>query len=272
MSNSMKIGFGNDLRQIGIVTKYEMLRHLRSKKMYVFAGFVVVMLVLITVLGSMLEGGLPKDPQEFMSGYVSLMSILVIIGVSLFFASAIASEFDERTALLVFPRPMKRTTLFIGKALSCYIVCGGVIALHYLVAMVISLAHTGDIYTATYASLGLALLFMLGTGGFALLMSTLFNKGAIAIIVTFATLFLIFNIIDNMGGMFNFEPVFSITHAGRDIANVIDGWETFTEFNPAIGRDYTTFFPSHGMAISIMSIYAIVTTTLAALLFSRKEY
>jgi len=272
MSNStnLKVGFSNDIRQIGIVTRYEMLRHLRSKKMYVFAGFVALMLTLLTVLGVYALGGLSTDPKEFISNYVHLVSILVVIGVSLFCASAIASEFDERTALLLFPRPMKRLSLFVGKALACYIVCGALIALYYAVIMIMSLVYTGSIYPATFASLGLALLFMLGTGGFALLMSTLFNKGAIAVIITFATLFLIFNIIDSMGMMFNFEPVFSVTYAGVDIANVIVGNTTTPGYIE--GMPVTYYYPSHTTAIAIMSAWAIVTTTLAALLFNRKEF
>ncbi|AIZ56688.1 ABC-2 family transporter protein [Candidatus Methanoplasma termitum] len=271
-NHTIEIGIRNDLRQICVVTRYEILRHLRSKKMYAFAGIAVLLLVLITGLGMALDGGLSKDPQEFMSGYVSLISLFVIVGVSLFCASTLSSEFEERTALLIFPRPMKRVSLFIGKAMACYIVCGGVIILYYFVSMIISLLNTGSVYPAAFASLGLALLFMLGTGGFALLMSSLFNKGAIAVIITIAALLLIFNIIDGMSSMFNFEPVFSITYAGADISNVINGNVTNSVYMDALGGYITYFYPSHGLAIAIMVVWATVTTSLSALLFIRREF
>jgi len=270
-SGKLKVGFKNDLRQIVVVTQYEMLRHLRSKKMYVFAGIGILILILITAIGLAQEGGLPKDPQVLFSDYVSLMSIFIIVGVSLFCAATIASEFDERTALLIFPRPMKRTSLFVGKALACYIVCGGVIALYYGVSMAISLLNTGTIYPAAFASLGLALLFMLGAGGFALLMSSLFSKGAFAVIITIATLLLIFNIIDGVGSIFSFEPIFSLTYAGMDISNVIVGNTTDLVYVEHMGW-ITVFYPEHGVAVAIMSVWAVVTTTLSAIIFHRKEF
>ena len=265
-------GIGDDIRQIGIVTKYELYKHIRSKRMLIFIGLTVLLFALITVLNLILDGKLPKDPQEFIRQYVFLVFLLIIIGVSLFCAPAIASEFEERTALLMFPRPMKKTSFFIGKMAAAYIVCGGIIAAYYAVCMVLSLINTGSIYPATYTSLGIALLFMLGAGGFSLLISSAFKKGSTAVIVTIAVLLLIFNIIDSMLSLFNIEPVFSLTYAAIDIVNVIEGLSTYTLPVPELGRSITVFYPTRTMAVSIMIIWAVVTTTLSALLFRRREF
>ena len=270
---TMKIGFSNDLRQIGIVTRYEMLKHLRSRKLIIFAIIAIAIFALITALYLGLASGFPDDPKEFMSSYLSFMFLFLIIGVSMFCASAIASEFDERTALLIFPRPMKRTSLFIGKALASYLAIGIVVLLYYLIIMVICLAKTGSVPASAFASMGMSMLFVLGAGGFALLMSTVFKKGLIAVIVTVITLFLVmWFIIDLMvAPLSNIEPVFSITYGGGGITNVINGFETITQEVEGLGK-VSTFYPTNETAIAIMSVYAIVTTTLAALLFSRKEF
>ena len=264
-------GIGDDLRQIGVVTRYELLKHIRSRRMLIFIAIGVLLLALITALNIILEGHLPKDPKEFMQNYVGLITLFIIIGVSLFCAPAIASEFEERTALLMFPRPMKKTTFFIGKMTACYIVCGLIILGYYLVAMILSVLNTGTVYPNTFGSIGLAMLFMLGTGGFALLISSIFRKGSTAVIVTIAVLLLIFNIVDSMLMIFDIEPVFSITYAGLDVSNIIDGKVT-TSFPPGFGISGTFFYPTHTLAVSIMAIYASVATAIAAFLFARREF
>jgi ABC-2 type transport system permease protein len=239
--------------------------------MFIFVGLALLLMALITVLRFVLDGKLPDDEQEFMSGYVGLISLLVIIGVSLLCAPAIASEFEERTGLLMFPRPMKKTSFFIGKLLACYIVCGGIIVIYYAISIVLSILSTGGVYFATFGSLGLALLFMMGAGGFAFLISAVFKKGSTAVIVTIAVLLMIFNIIDTTLMIFNIEPVFSLTYAGLDVSNIVDGLST-TTFPPGFGIDGTFYYPTHAMAVSIMAVWAVVTTTLSVLLFRRREF
>jgi len=270
----MNKGVGDDLRQIGVVTKYEILKHVRSKKMFIFAGIVVLLFVLITVLNFVLNGKLPDEPKEFVTGYVNLVSLVVILGASLFFAPAIASEFEERTALLMFPRPIKKTSFFMGKVLACCAVCGMIITAYYAAVILFCVAYTGGLEATAFASLGLALLFMLGTGGFALFISSISRRGATAVVITIATLLLVFNIVDSMFSLFRFEPVFSVTYAGTDILNVIVGNVTsFTDLSD-FGLDMIigNYYPAHWLSITIMSTWFLVTTILAAVIFGRREF
>jgi ABC-2 type transport system permease protein len=271
-------GIGDDIRQIGVVTKYELLKHLRSRKMFIFIGIAALLFILITVLNIVLDGGLPKDKTDFMETYLSLIDIVLIIGVSLFCAAAIAAEFEERTALLMFPRPIKKTSFFIGKMLACYIVCGGVLAAYYGLCIIVSIINTGGLDMHTFGSLGMALLFMVAAGGFALLMSSVFKKGSTAIIITIATLLLIFQIVGAIMETFGVEPIFSVTYAAKDIVNIISEnvTESFTLDLSHMGGPsefkYSVFYPSRGLAIGIMATWAIVTTALSALIFSKKEF
>ncbi|MCL1984032.1 MAG: ABC transporter permease, partial [Methanomassiliicoccaceae archaeon] len=200
-------GVSDDIRQIGIVTKYEIYKHLRSRRMLIFVGLAVLVIVLITVLSLYLNGSLPDDPTELVSGYTGFVALLIIIGVSLFCAPTIAAEFEERTALLMFPRPIRKTSFFIGKALACYIICGLIVGLYYLICIILSLANTGSVDTNVFLSLGYALLFMVAAGGFALFLSSLLKKGSTAVIVTIAVLLLVFNIVDSMMMLFHVEPL-----------------------------------------------------------------
>jgi len=270
-------GIGDDLRQIGVVTKYELLKHIRSKRMVVFVAIAALLFSLITVLSIFLDGGLPDDKKEFMKTYLSMVNLLIVIGVSLFCASTIAAEFEERTALLMFPRPIKKTSFFLGKVLACYVVCGVIIAVYYLACMLLSLVAAGGLDMNVFGSLGIALMFMFGAGGFALLMSSIFKRGAMAVIVTIAVLMLVFNIVDSMLSVFGTEPVYSITYAAKDILNFIaqDPLHLeidISEFIPSVEMVISEWNPSHLKAFSIAAIWGVVTTTISALLFKRKEF
>ena len=269
----MDKGIGDDLRQVGVVTKYEIIKHLRSRRMLVFVIIAALLLTLITVLSIVLDGKLPNDPQDFMETYLTMVDLMIIIGVSLLCASTIASEFEERTALLMFPRPIKKTSFFAGKVLACYTICGAVILLYYVICMVLSLAATGSIDTNVFGSLGMALMFMLGAGGFALLMSSIFKKGSIAVIVTIAVLLLVFNIVDSMLSLFGTEPSYSIIYASKDILNFVSEKITMDVYLGLPGLEYyRVFYPSHTLAFAIAAVWATVTTTISALIFRSKEF
>ena len=268
----MDKGIKDDFRQIGVVTQYELYKHIRSRRLLIFAGLMALLFVLITALSFVLNGKLPDDSKAFIELYVGFISLLIIVGVSLLCAPTIASEFEERTALLIFPRPIKRTSFFVGKVLACYIVCGAVIIAYYLACIVLSFIAAGGVYGSTFGSLGMALLFMLGAGGFALLMSSLFKKSSTAMIITIATLLLILGMIDGTMMVFNVEPVFSLTYAGVDILNIIQGASTSQQWLGIEGMYMTIFYPSHLLSVSIMLTWFAVTTVLSALLFRRREF
>ena len=265
-------GVSDDVRQIGVVVKYEIYKHLRSRRMFVFIGLAVLVMALITVLSIYLDGSLPGDPTELASMYLGFVSLLIIIGVSLFCAPTIAAEFEERTALLMFPRPIRKTSFFLGKVLACYIICGLIIGLYYLIIIILSLANTGSVDTNLFLSLGYAILFMIGTGGFALLLSSLLKKGSTAVIITIAVLLLVFNIIDGMMMLFHVEPLFSITYAGLDISNIVDGRVTELLEFPEFDLSISNYYPAHNVSAFIMMAWASVTTMLSALLFHRREF
>ncbi|MCL2786167.1 MAG: hypothetical protein FWD81_02965, partial [Methanomassiliicoccaceae archaeon] len=161
------------------------------------------------------------------------------------------------------PRPMKKTSFFIGKAFACYIVCGVIMILYYLVSILMVYINGATVNTTVLTSLGLALLFMLGTGGFAFLMSSILKKGSTAVIVTIAALFMIFGLIDMMYENFIGEPTFSITYAASNIISAV-----YSLSGSMFG---ITSMSVLGSATVMMAWFA-VTMTISALIFRRREF
>jgi ABC-2 type transport system permease protein len=183
----------------------------------------------------------------------------------------------------MFPRPIRKVSFFIGKALSCYAVCGLVVLLYYVICIILSLSSAGGVDPNVFGSLGMAMLFMFGAGGFALLMSSLFKKGSTAVIITIAMLLLILNIVDSMLTMFGVEPVYSIVYAGKDILNFIEGHPQvinlldtmpphMAEAFEGLPISLKIYYPTHELATAIALTWGAVGTAVSAFLFKRREF
>ncbi|MGE4275366.1 MAG: ABC transporter permease [Candidatus Methanomethylophilaceae archaeon] len=260
----------SDFAQMLTVTRYEMYKFLRGKKIYVMVGLMALLIILTTAIPPLMGVDLPSDSKAFMSNYVSWVSTLIIIAVTLFSAGALVSEFEERTGFLLFPRPVKRSTLFAGKYMASFLVCAALTALYYLVSSLLSLYFTGSVYFETLYSLGLAMLFIIGTSGFAFLLSSVMQKGSTAAILVFATLFLIMPMLEGIMMFVNSDPFFLLSHAGISIGNVIDGLTT-TTIPIGEGMSVTTYYPRTDVAAAVMSVWGVVCSALALMFFYRRE-
>ena len=56
-----------------------------------------------------------RDSPEFFAVWVTSMGTLAILGAVFFGGDAIASEFEHKTGYILFPNPVKRITLVVGK-------------------------------------------------------------------------------------------------------------------------------------------------------------
>lgn len=55
------------------------------------------------------------------AGILSISATIASIGVMFFAGDAIAGEFGRRTGYILFPTPVRRTTMVIGKYLACFV-------------------------------------------------------------------------------------------------------------------------------------------------------
>lgn len=258
-------GIKGDIYQTGIIARYEVIKNLRSKKLYLFLGLIIVFLALMT-FAPYIGDGLPEDPKTLMLQYSQWVWILVSIGVPLFAASALSSEFEERTALLMFTRPVRKTSIFMGKFLAAFLISTVGIVFYYVVAFIVSFAVTGSVVTEAYASLGLSVLFILGATGFSLMLSAFFKRSTSAIIVAILSFILILQMIYGVLMIAGIDPWFELTYAASSIVQVIA-----QEPNSSI-EGFNILYPEIGISAVVMVVWCAVTSLIALLLFKRREF
>jgi len=278
-------GVKGDIYQTGVVAKYEMLKYIRGKKIYVFSAIMLLVLFLMTILPYLIGDGLSEDPTDLMvggssgMGYASMISLFVIFGATLFASGALVSEFEERTALLTFTRPIKKESVFFGKMLASFLFTAMFILAYYLIVIVISLIVAGGVADNVLPSIGISMLYILAVNAVAFLISAFLKKGSTAAIMTFILFLLIFQMLTGIMMIFGIEPVYDLTYASTAIQSIISGAVTSPIIDSStgdtlimFGREMYNYVPTVGLAVSIMVVWLIVATAIAMVQFKRREF
>lgn len=260
----MKGGIADDLRQSYVVMKNEMTKFFRGKRMLLFLALVVTVLLLITVLPYALGGGLPKDPKELIVTYVSFVSLLILLAATLFASVTIVSEYEERTALILFTRPIKKSSIFLGKFLASLIIGIAFVGLYYLLVALISLIVAGGVDIGLAKSLLLALMYVIGTFGIAILISSVMKKASTSTIVVFMMLLIILPIISAV-------VIVSLTTDIYNVDSYYDAWWMLDQAANAITNVISTTVDIARESL-VMVVWGIVPTLIAFILFRRREF
>ena len=118
----------DDFRQMGVIAQNELRKFIRGRKILLYVlliGLIVSLnigfLVYYPDVLESLTGTIDKQDM-MLSMYGGSLPFLILIGAVLFASYTIVSEFEERTYLLLFTRPIKKTSIFVGKFLACYFI------------------------------------------------------------------------------------------------------------------------------------------------------
>lgn len=265
----------SDLQQVRTVFRYDILKHFRSRRLLGMLAIEAVIVVLITAL----LAGQPSTPfNQTIGGYAGWATTLVIIGATFFAGDAIVSEFQGRTGFLLFPNPVKRSSLFLGKFLSAAAVMVLVLVIYYGVAMAVSAAISTNLdhIELAFYSLGLALLYAVAAVSVGLLISSFMKGSTGALILTFFLLFMILPIVDGMFVLVREPaPVASLTFAAMAVQYITTyPYPPLISEMPVQGLEDLTLFthvPDPGVAVVVMAAWAVAALALAFLFFKRRE-
>ena len=210
----------DDLTQTYMVAKNEVIKFLRSRKFMLYGLLVVAIVALMTLLPYALGDGLSGSGGDIFSGYVGYASLLVLLGATLFASYSIVSEFEERTALILFTRPLRKSTIFLGKFAACFALTGVIMVMYYAVSLVIAFAVSGELVTSFSPSLAMCLLYVFATTGVAMLISSVMKKGGTSAVMTFVTILLLIGVVSTVMSASGIDTWFMLDSAASSISFV----------------------------------------------------
>jgi len=262
----------SDVVQIGIVAKYEVLKYLRSARLLGMIAVVALVILLSTALPLLLGEPYPEDAAAFTSAYAGYVTLLIIVGATLFAGDAIVSEFQNRTGCLLFPKPVKRWALLAGKLLASMGAMFLVLIVYYATVLALGLVITGGFSVLGVESLLLAMLYSVAAISVGYLISSIMKGTTGAQVMTFALFLFIFNIVTRLLTMSDVKPWFAVTFAGEVIVDITQ--EPYPVDRSATGEGplaVSSFVPDVGVSVAVMVAYVLVSLMLAYFFFKRRE-
>ena len=211
----------SEFEKLKVVTRYELLKQFRRKRFYGTLAITVLAVILTIGLykGLDLPGqmGIPDSP-EFFAIMVTSMGALAILGAVFFAGDAIASEFEHKTGYILFPNPVKRITLVVGKYLACAIATSTILIVAYLISVGALLGFYGQVPVGVLGSLAIALMLACFMISMAFAFSSVLKGGMGATIATLLTFMVIFSVISMSLAYAGYNPWFMPDRAGDAMA------------------------------------------------------
>jgi len=259
--------------QVPIVWRYELLKYFRSKRLIASVAIAALVVGLIYAIPILTGDGYDNTTKEqFSLNFVQFGNILVVICATFFGADSIVGEFQSRTGYLIFPTPMKREVLFIGKFLASMTAGITVMTLFYLGVGGLSFATVGGVDADFFASYGFALEYLMAAMAVAYLISSVMKGSTGATVLTFFLFIMILPIIDGISMVSGVKVEGSLTFAGGVMSNILmDPYPVDVKQDYGQGMSFYNFYPDPAMAALVMVIYAIVAMILSLVLFKRKQ-
>lgn len=263
----------SDLEQYLTITKYELFGYLRKKRLWVILIVLFLIFFFVLLLPPAFGVDYPSTVRGYSEVYLSFVSIIVLLCATFFGSDSLVGEFQHKTGFVVFPNPLKRRIIFLGKFTASMIASILVLLVYYgLIALFVGGIYKGMNLELIY-SLLVALTYLLALIGLAYFISAVM-RGTIG--STILTFILLLFILPMVGGGLNFagvEPWFFVTHGGDTIVYVMDpSYEAGKAcFDTGMESEICSFLPDISVSIAVMFGYFIIFTILALLIFERKE-
>ncbi|HYA33090.1 MAG TPA: ABC transporter permease [Candidatus Bathyarchaeia archaeon] len=271
----------NSVRQIATVTKYELLKYLRGRRLLAIVLLTIIVSAIFLIVPPAIGSQYPSDPKEFTINMLSFLGILSILSATFFGADAIVSEYESKTGYFLFPNPLRKTAIFLGKFIASAMVAVGAITLYYLIAVVSVRVIDGSIPTNTGLSFAYSLVYLFAILAIAYLFSAVMRSSVYSLVLTFFTFFLILPIVDAVGSIAKFKPWFSITFANGIARYIFENpyptdkvYTTAAAAGPSAGVQtfsLAQYYPDVQLSLIVMGAYFIIAFVLTIILARRRE-
>lgn len=216
----MKVDIQDDLRQSFVIAKNEIRKFFSGKKIYLFSALMLLIMALLAIV-----------PYAFGNGYenaititvlfASFITFIVMLAGVLFTATSLVSEYEERTALILFTRPIRKWAIYVGKLIASMIVVVAYVAVYYVFTVAYSFGVTGHVEGNLAVSFGLCVCAVFAVSGVSMLLSSVAKKGSTASIMTLVALMLVFSIFAGVLAVANVDSSWIISTAMNSVNECI---------------------------------------------------
>lgn len=267
----MNIDFKDDVRQAVVVAKNEIKKFMVGKKIILF-GLLVLALEVLNLAIPYIWGEGFADSTEAAGTLLGNITLFIIIAAILFTATSIVSEFEERTALVLFTKPIRKWSIFLGKLMASIAIMVGFLIAIYLYTAIVCLVACGDVPGVLLTSLGLSVCGAVGASGLAILLSSIAKKGSTASIMTLVIYLLVLGIVGGLISTYvHVDTWWMLDEAMGNITYCIQGVPSIDittmdiTYSPVPGSELAR-------AAGVIWAWGIATSVAGYFLFDRRDF
>ncbi len=276
---SLKTAIMEDFSHIYTSMKFEMQKHLKRKRLVIGLLLATAIPVLFYIIPKLWDVGFIGAPELFLSSNLSFINILIIISSALFAGDAVSGEFERKTALITFPTPQRRTSIFVGKYCAALIAISVLVSLYYLITIIEVMVIHGinSIPQELITSYLLALLYGSSVLSLTFFFSSILRGVISSTLMGFFTLMMILPILSTLLMVVKVEPWFIVTYAGGLITNVFGlSIQMGGPFGGQGGAQpgaqmFMIYQPDFTIGVATMTLYAILFFVSSIVLADRKD-
>ena len=269
----------SDSEQLHIVLRYELLKYLRGQRLFAILVITAFIAWLMLALPPLLGSGYPSDVRTFPSTFLNFVSILMVLSATFFGSDAINSEFQQRTGYALFPSPIRRRIILLGKYAASALSSLLAVSLYYAIIIVSALAIYGTVPDELILSYYLAVVYMLSIMAFAFFLSSVMKGTTGSTVLTFFLLMMILPIIGVVLNSADIDPWFSITEAGGIVSRILTMPPSMgggpggpmQQTGAAASIPYPLYLPEVQSSLIVMVNYFMITLLAAIYVFERRE-
>ena len=258
-------------RQYISIVQFEFYRHIVRKRIIIMLIVMGLSILLPIIVRYALNIPYPSNPEDMLMEDLDAINTVIILAATFFAGDALVSEYERRTGYILFPNPLRREIIFIGKLSASFLVSEFFVTIYYLVEIAKVSIIYGTLPYELLLSYAYAALYTLAVIGLAYILNVTFRSTIVSTLLTFFFLFMIFPVMSSVLMLAKIEPWFILTYCG-DIITLV--------FNPPKERivEYKTdnitiyiYYPDFATSILVMLIYAATTLTASLFIFKRRE-
>ncbi len=258
-------------RQYIAIAKFDLYRYLVRRRILIVLAVFGLTILLPIIIRYGFNIPYPSEPRDMLMGDLDGINIIVILAATFFAGDAIVSEYEKRTGYILFPNPLRREVIFMGKLTASLLISGAFVTMYYLVEVCKVLIIYGTVPHELLLSYVYALLYMLAVVGLAYLFSTILTNTTLSLLLTFFSLFMIFPVLSTVLMLTEIEPWFILTYCGDIITLVFNPpKERVVEYS-AGGVTIHIYYPDFTTSVCVMLAYTVITLVMSLIIFRRRE-
>jgi len=184
-------------------------------------------------------------------------------------ADAIVGDIQTRTAYLLFPNAIRRSSILYGKVLADTIVGVVILSLFFFTVALLSFIAVGVVARFLYVPLVFALLYLFMCLMMSFAISTVSRTTVEALATSLLLLLLVFPSLQAAEASAGQDSWYVPTFAADAIVQSIS-WNDYPQ-DVTENTSVPTYYPDPGLSFAVLTIYSAISVAASVVLFGRRE-